>query len=308
MDSEAGNLVIILGPTGVGKSREGLKLALKFSGEIINCDSMQVYRGFDIGTDKPSLESRRTVPHHLFDVADPSDQFNAADFVAGALRAVDGILEKKNLPFIVGGTGLYIKALLDGLFPGPGRNPEVRRRLEAEAEEKGLGAFSSDWRRSTPPTPGRSGAGTRSGSSVPWRSSRPPESPSQSTSSGTESFVKDFHLVRIGLRLERPAALRIGSRTASNVCSPADSWTRFDRLLRQGVREDAPPFRALGYRWVLKFIRDEIGLEEAKARTKLDTRHYAKRQMTWFRKMEGVTWFSPEDNAALENHLEKNIK
>ncbi|MCJ7644921.1 MAG: tRNA (adenosine(37)-N6)-dimethylallyltransferase MiaA, partial [Candidatus Aminicenantes bacterium] len=138
MDSEAGNLVIILGPTGVGKSRTGLKLALKFSGEIINCDSMQVYRGFDIGTDKPSLEARRAVPHYLLDVADPSSQFTAADFVAGALRAVDGILGRKNLPFIVGGTGLYFKSLLDGLFPGPGRDPEVRRRLEAEAAEKGL--------------------------------------------------------------------------------------------------------------------------------------------------------------------------
>ena len=307
MDSEAGNLVIILGPTGVGKSRTGHKLALKFGGEIINCDSMQVYRGFDIGTDKPSLEARQAVPHHLIDVADPSDQFTAADFVAGALRAVDGILRKKNLPFILGGTGLYVKALLDGLFPGAGRDPEVRRRLEAEAAEKGLGTLFLRLEAIDPAYARK----VRSRDKI--RIVRALEvyettgKPISEHFRGTESFVKDFHLVRIGLRMERQALYkRIEDRVERMF---ADGLVdEVNRLLGQGVPEDVPPFRALGYRWALKFIRNEVGLEEAKARTKLDTRHYAKRQMTWFRKMEGVAWFSPEDDAALENHLATNIQ
>ena len=307
MDSESGNLVIILGPTGVGKSRVGLSLALKFSGEIINCDSMQVYRGFDIGTDKPSLEARRTVPHHLLDVADPSDQFNAADFVAETLRAVDDILGKKNLPFIIGGTGLYIKALLDGLFPGAGRDPEVRRRLEVETAERGLGTLFNRLE-AIDPAYARKVRGRDRSRIV--RALEVFETTGKTISEhfrGTESFVKDFHLVRIGLRMERQALYkRIEDRVERMFAGGLVD--EVNRLLGQGVPEDAPPFRALGYRWALKFLRNEVGLEEAKARTKLDTRHYAKRQMTWFRKMEGVAWFSPEDDTALENHLAKNIQ
>jgi tRNA dimethylallyltransferase len=220
---------------------------------------------------------------------------------------VDGILEKKNLPFIIGGTGLYIKALLDGLFPGPGRDPEVRRRIEAEAEEKGLGTLFQRLETIDPAYARK----VRSRDKV--RIVRALEifettgKPISEHFGGTKSFVKDFHLVRIGLRLERQALYnRIETRVERMFAGGLVD--EVDRLLRQGVREDAPPFRALGYRWVLKFIHDEIGLEEAKARTKLDTRHYAKRQMTWFRKMKGVTWFSPEDDTALENHLEKNIE
>jgi tRNA dimethylallyltransferase len=307
LDSKAGTIVIILGPTSVGKSRTGLKLALKLSGEIINCDSMQVYRGFDIGTDKPSLEARRAVPHHLIDVADPSDQFTAADFVRGALRALDIIHGKKKLPFIIGGTGLYIKALLDGLFPGPGRDLGVRRRLEAEAKEKGLATLFNRLETIDPAYARK----VRSRDKVRIvRALEVFESTGKPISEhfrGTESLIKDAHLVRIGLRLDRPSLIkRIEERVERMFAGGLVE--EVDLLLGQGVREDAPPFRALGYRWVLKFIRNEVSLEEAKARTKLDTRHYAKRQMTWFQKMGGVAWFTPEDDAALENHLAKNIK
>ncbi len=120
-------------------------------------------------------------------------------------------------------------------------------------------------------------------------------------------MIKDAHFLRIGLRLERPSLIeRIEERVERMFAGGLVE--EVERLLRQGVREDSPPFRALGYRWVLKHLRNEVDLEEAKAQTKLDTRHYAKRQMTWFQKMEGVVWFSPEGNAALENHLVKNIK
>ncbi|MGZ5454901.1 MAG: tRNA (adenosine(37)-N6)-dimethylallyltransferase MiaA, partial [Candidatus Aminicenantales bacterium] len=138
MEPEAPVLVIVLGPTAVGKSRVAVDLALRFGGEIISGDSIQVYRGFDIGTDKTRPEARRSVPHHLIDIVGPEIQYTAADFVRDALDAARGIALRGRLPILAGGTGLYIKALVDGLFPGPGRDPAVRAALEAEAAEKGL--------------------------------------------------------------------------------------------------------------------------------------------------------------------------
>ncbi len=307
MDSEAGNLVIILGPTGVGKSRTGLKLALKFSGEIINCDSMQVYRGFDIGTDKPSLEARRAVPHHLLDVADPSDQFTAADFVAGRCGPWTASSERKISLSSSEARAFTSRPSWTAFSPAPAGTPRSGGELEAEAAEKGLGSLFNRLEAIDPAYARK----VRSRDKV--RIVRALEvfettgKPISEHFRGTESFVKDFHLVRIGLRLERQALYkRIEDRVERMFAGGLVE--EVDRLLGQGVPEDAPPFRALGYRWVLKFIRNEVGFEEAKARTKLDTRHYAKRQMTWFRKMEGIAWFSPEDDAALENHLAKNIK
>jgi len=307
LDSEARNLIIILGPTGVGKSRTGLGLALKFRGEIINCDSMQVYRGFDIGTDKPSLEARRAVPHHLIDVADPSEQFTAADFVRGALEAIESIQGKKNLPFIIGGTGLYIKAILEGLFPGPGRDREVRRQLEAEAAEKGLDTLFNRLETIDPAYAKKVRSRDRVRIVRALEVFQITGKPISEHFRATESFLKDSHLIRIGLKLERQALYKKIEDRVERMFSNG-LVEEVERLLRQGVHEDAPPFRALGYRWVLKFIGNEVGLEEAKAQTKIDTRHYAKRQMTWFRKMKGVTWFSPDDRAALENHVANNIK
>ena len=119
-----------MGPTSVGKSQTAIKIATTFNGEIINCDSMQVYKGFDIGTDKVSLENRGKLPHHLLDIVDPTTQFTAADFVSLALEAIQSILKRTKLPLVVGGTGLYLKALLDGLFPEGRSDLKVRQRLE----------------------------------------------------------------------------------------------------------------------------------------------------------------------------------
>ena len=134
MEPEAPILVVLLGPTADGKSRVAVDLALRFGGEVIGGDSMQVYRGFDIGTDKPDPQARRGVPHHLIDSVSPEVQYTAADFVRDALSAARGIAARGRLPILAGGTGLYIRALLDGLFPGPGRDPAIRASLEAEAQ------------------------------------------------------------------------------------------------------------------------------------------------------------------------------
>ncbi len=307
MEPEAPLLVIVLGPTAVGKSRVAVDLALRFGGEVISGDSIQVYRGFDIGTDKPGPEERRGVPHHLIDIVDPETQYTAADFVRDALAAARGIAARGRLPIVAGGTGLYLKALVEGLFPGPGRDPALRAAFEAEAAEKGLDAL---FRRLEAVDPeyarkirGRDRvriiralevhATTGRPISDHFRATRPP--------------VEGHRLVRIGLELDRPTLRRrIDERVERMFARGLVEEVR--GLLERGVPEGCPAFRALGYSHLLRLLRGEITRDEAIALTKTDTRQYAKRQMTWFRKMAEVTWFSPDDRAGLERHLQNRLQ
>ncbi|MGZ5469580.1 MAG: tRNA (adenosine(37)-N6)-dimethylallyltransferase MiaA, partial [Candidatus Aminicenantales bacterium] len=282
-------------------------LALRFGGEIISGDSIQVYRGFDIGTDKTGPEARRGVPHHLIDIVGPEVQYTAADFVRDALDAARGIAARGRLPIVAGGTGLYIKALVDGLFPGPGRDPAVRAALEAEAAEKGLDilfrrleAVDPDYAKKV-----RSRDRVRiiRALEVHITTGRPISEHFRET----RSPVIGRTIVLIGLKLEREALCRrIDERVERMFARGLVDEIR--GLLERGVRETATPFKALGYSHVLRHIRGEIGLEEAVALTQTDTRQYAKRQMTWFRKMTGVVWFSPDDGPALEQYLQKRLQ
>jgi tRNA dimethylallyltransferase len=305
--SEVKPLVALVGPTAVGKSAAGLRLARAFDGEIINADSQQVYRGFDIGTDKPGPDIRAAVPHHLVDVADPRDQFTAADFVAGALAAAGEIHGRGRLPLVVGGSGLYFKALLDGLFPGPGRDPELRRRLEDEARDQGLEAL---YRRLLDIDPDYAGR-VRSRDRI--RIIRALEVYQTTGRTMTDHFretvspVRHLAVIKVGLDLERAVLYRrIEERVERMFARGLVAEVR--GLLAAGVPESAPPFKGLGYRQVLEHLRGELSLDGTKAAARLETRHYAKRQLTWFRKMAGVTWFPAGDSAALESHLAKALK
>ncbi|MGZ5488265.1 MAG: tRNA (adenosine(37)-N6)-dimethylallyltransferase MiaA [Candidatus Aminicenantales bacterium] len=307
MEPEAPVLVTVLGPTAVGKSRVAVDLALRFGGEIISGDSIQVYRGFDIGTDKTGPEARRGVPHHLIDIVGPEVQYTAADFVRDALDAARGIAARGRLPIVAGGTGLYIKALVDGLFPGPGRDPAVRAALEAEAAEKGLDilfrrleAVDPDYAKKV-----RSRDRVRiiRALEVHITTGRPISDHFRET----RSPVMGRTVVLLGLKLEREALCRrIDERVERMFARGLVDEVR--GLLERGVPETAPPFKALGYSHILRHIRGEIGLEEAVVLTQTDTRQYAKRQMTWFRKMTGVVWFSPDDGPALEQYLQKRLQ
>ena len=307
MQPEAPVLIIVLGPTAVGKSRVAVDLSLRFGGEVVSGDSIQVYRGFDIGTDKPTVEARRGVPHHLIDIVGPEVQFTAADFVREALSAARGIAARGRLPIVAGGTGLYIKALCDGLFPGPGRDPALRAALEAEAREKGLETL---FRRLEAVDPeyahkirGRDRIRIIRALEVHAATGRPISEHFRAT----ESPVKGRTVVRLGLRLEKDELYRrIDARVDRMFERGLIEEVR--GLLARGIPETAPPFRALGYSHVLRHLKGEIGLLEAAALTKTDTRHYAKRQMTWFRKMAGIVWFSPEDGPALEEHVQNQLQ
>ncbi len=307
MEPDARDIVIVLGPTAVGKSRAAVDLALRFRGEVISGDSIQVYRGFDIGTDKPTPASRRGVPHHLIDIVGPEVQFTAADFVRDALGAARDITSRGKLPLIAGGTGLYIKALVDGLFPGPGRDPAVRAALEAAARDEGLDALFRRLEAVDPEYARKIRSRDRiriiRALEVHAATGRPISEHFRST----ESPVKGRNVLRLGLRLERDALCRrIDDRVERMFDGGLVEEVR--GLLERGVPEDAPPFRALGYRQVLRLLRGEIGREEAVSLTKIDTRHYAKRQMTWFRKMDGVAWFSPDDGPALEEYVQNHLQ
>jgi tRNA dimethylallyltransferase len=307
LEPEASVLLVVLGPTAVGKSRVAVDLALRFGGEIISGDSIQVYRGFDIGTDKPGPEARRGVPHHLIDIVEPEVQFTAADFVREALAAARGIASRGRLPIVAGGTGLYIKALVDGLFPGPGRDPDVRAALEAEARDTGLDIL---FRRLESVDPeyarkirGRDRVRIIRALEVYMTTGRPISQHFQDT----RSPVMGRTVLRLGLRLEREALCRrIEDRVERMFARGLIDEVR--GLLEKGVPESAPPFRALGYNHVLRHLRGEIGRDEAISLTKTDTRQYAKRQMTWFRKMAGVVWFSPEDGPGLEHYVQNQLQ
>lgn len=307
MEPETKHLILIVGSTGVGKSAAAIVLAGAIGGEIINCDSMQVYRGFDIGTDKPSAEDRQKITHHLLDIIDSSTQFTAADFAARALAAIRVIHRRKKIPLIVGGTGLYFKALVDGLFPGPGKDAAVRQTLEQEVEANGLELL---WRRLEAVDPAYA---QKIGNKDKIRIIRALEVYALTRIPMSEHFLRtknrleDFHVLEIGLELEREELYRRIEDRVERMFE-CGLVQEVQKLLAAGVNEQAPPFRALGYKNVLKLLRKEINLEEAVALTKTDTRHYAKRQMTWFKKMKDVNWFSPHDLPAIVSFVESRLK
>jgi len=292
-------VVFIVGPTAVGKTSVALSLAEAYRGEIINCDSMQVYRGFDIGTDKPSPADRARVPHHLLDIIDAERQFNAADFATLALEAVIAVHGRGRLPLIVGGTGLYFKALEDGLFPGPGRDEAIRSALDAESQIKGPAVL---WERLAAVDPGYASQIGRRDRLRIIRALEVYALTGHSLSdhfSRTEGRLKDYHLVKIGLALPRTVLYqRIEDRVDRMFERGLIEETR--ALLEGGVSDSTPPFKALGYKHVLRVLRGEIEPAIAAVLTKIDSRHYAKRQITWFRKMTNVHWLDPKPEIVSE--------
>jgi tRNA dimethylallyltransferase len=306
LDSKVRNLVIILGSTGVGKSAAGIYLAQKFNGEIINCDSMQVYKGFDIGTDKPTPAMRQKIPHHLLDMIDSSVQFTAADFVREAMTTIHLIEGRGRLPFIVGGTGLYLRALLEGLFPGPGKNAALREHLEREAQESGLEGLRKRLEEIDPSYAQLIGQRDKLRIIRALEVYYLTEKPISLHFLNTKSNVSDFHILKIGLKLERKELYRRIEERVEQMFRHG-IVEEVENLLAKGIEESAPPFRALGYKYVLQFLKNQISLEEAVLLTKRDTRHYAKRQITWFNKMAEVNWFSADDFSSLSGFIEANL-
>jgi tRNA dimethylallyltransferase len=282
--------VAIAGPTGSGKSELALRVAREFPAEIVNCDSLQLYRNLDIGTAKLAPEERQGVPHHLLDVLEPDAVFTAGDYMRMARPVLAEIAGRGRLPLVVGGTGFYLRALLDGLAPGPPRDNRLRTRLAAR-ERRRPGSLHRLLQRLDPPSAARIHANDanklvralevclleRQHLSGMLRRGRDP--------------LWGFRPLKIALDPPREALYaRLAARAAAMFGGGLVEEVR--GILARGFPAGIKPFESLGYRQALLVISGRMTLEEAIESTLRQTRNYAKRQWTWFRKEPGIEWFA----------------
>jgi len=283
-------VVAILGPTATGKSALALALAERYGGEIINCDSTAVYRGFDIGTDKTAPADRRGIPHHLIDIADPVDDYTAAQYARDAAAVVRDVHARGRLPILAGGTGFYYRALTRGLFPGPGRDAALRQRLEAIAERRGVTLLHRMLRKVDPASALRIQPRDLKrlvrALEVFFLTGRP----LTAHFADTVSPLPDVDVVAIGLRLP---AEQISQRVTRRVGEQFERGLldEIRHLIARGIPEASRPFGGLVYRQALEHlhgVRDEAATRALIAQ---ENRRYARRQLIWFRKEPNLSWF-----------------
>lgn len=282
--------MVVLGPTGSGKTALSLALAERFGGEIVNCDSVAMYREFEIGTAKPTVAERARAPHHLLDFVDPCGYVTAGDYARQAREILQKIRQRGALPIVVGGTGLYLRALLEGLFAGPQRSEDLRERLRARAEEEGPGYLQRVLRRLDPAAAAKIHANdaskllraievclaSRTKMSEMWKQGREP--------------LQGFRIVRLGLNPDRKALYERINQRAQQMFDSGLSEETLTLLEKYGA---APrPLSALGYKQAVALMRGEFDRETAVQAAQQAHRNYAKRQMTWFRREPDVLWIS----------------
>jgi tRNA dimethylallyltransferase len=282
-------LVVVLGPTASGKTALSLALAERFHGEIVNCDSVAMYREFDIGTAKPTAAERSRAPHQLFDCVAPTGHITAGEYARQARQVLDEIKGRGNLPIVVGGTGLYLRALLEGLFPGPQRSEELRERLRERAAGRGSGYLHRVLRRLD------SAAAEKIHANDTPKLIRAIEVCLASRQRMTELWrrqgrdpLRGFRIVRLGLDPNREALYeRINRRAEQMFGSGLVDETK--RLLEK-YGESAGPLNSLGYKQAVQLLRGQFTREQALLAAQQAHRNYAKRQMTWFRREPEAHW------------------
>ncbi|MGA1839457.1 MAG: tRNA (adenosine(37)-N6)-dimethylallyltransferase MiaA [bacterium] len=288
-------LLIITGPTGTGKSRLALHLAQKWNGEIISADSRQIYRYMDIGTSKPNAEERAMIPHHMIDIVDPDQFYSAGEYGRNARSIIDNLLKKKRLPILVGGTGLYIRVVLDGLAPSPPSDPHIKADLLEQIRKKGIRILHNKLLEIDPKAAKRLHPNDR-----------------QRILRAMEVFLitgkrlSDFHRQTIDhpkyitalFFINRPRAIlynmidqRVESMFEQGLIKEAKG------LMERGYTLNHPGLQSLGYGHIYEYIQKKISLQEAKSFMKRDTRRYAKRQITWFRQEKRAIWLDMSDKS-----------
>jgi tRNA dimethylallyltransferase len=301
-------LIAILGPTATGKSALGLAIAERFNGEIINCDSTAVYRGFDIGTDKVPMHERRGIPHHLIDIVDPTDEYTAAQFATDAAAVISDIHSRGTLPILVGGTGFYYRALTRGLFPGPGKDAQLRQRLEQIARRKGVEKLHRMVARIDPESAARIQPRDLKrlvrALEVYFQTGKPLTAHFEDTVS---PLGRDVQVGAVALRMP-PAWL--ADRLAARVDAQFESGLldEIRALLASGVPPGARPFGGLVYRQAMEHLR---GMRDEAATRRLiaqENRRYARRQLIWFRKEPNLLWFDgPGTNAEVQDSVIREL-
>jgi tRNA dimethylallyltransferase len=301
-------VVVVLGPTASGKTALALAIARRFRGEIVNCDSVAMYREFEIGTAKPSPAERAEVPHHLLDCVDPLADVSAGEYARQARQILREIFlresgQRRHLPIVSGGTGLYLRALLEGLFPGPQRSEELRKKLRGRAEQHGTGRLHRILQRLD-----ASAANRIHANDVPkviraievcLASRRPSRRTMTELWQQGREPLQGFRILRLGLNPEREVLYsRINQRAVMMFDEGLIAET--ERLVAE-YGEQARPLTSLGYKQAMQFLRRELDRESALAAAQQAHRNYAKRQMTWFRQEPDVHWLAgPGDDPAIQ--------
>lgn len=300
-------LVVIVGPTAVGKSRIALEIAKAFETDILTADSRQVYRGMDIGTDKPTAGQLQDVTHRLIDLVEPNQPFNTGLYRRHAVQAIEDLYRARRLPLVVGGTGLYVRTLLKGLCEAPPGDPVIRASLRREAQMHGRDHLYTQLVACDPATAAR--LHPRDESKVlraleVHRLSGRPMSEFQQEHGFTE---RPFTSLMIGLNRAREVLYRrIEERIDWQLDHGLVDETK--RLLARGYSRDLPAMKGLGYRHVSCYVAGEYDAEEMARRFKRDTRRFAKRQMTWFRKEPGIHWLMIEESEPLTVTTDRIVK
>lgn len=284
-------LLVILGPTGVGKTEVAIELAKRIRAEIISADSRQIYKEMDIGTAKPSSAVRQKVPHHLIDLVFPDEIFDVAGFKARAEAIIKELQKKDKLPILVGGSGLYIKAVMDGLFIGPGADWKLREKLKKKEEKEGTGTLYQELERVDPITASRLHPHDQRRiirALEVYHLSGKPISFYQTQFSSTL-----VNTVMIGLERERESLFRLINERVDRMVAEG-LIEEVKSLLSKGYSEDLPSLQGLGYQQIIGLLRGEYPEEEAIRLVKRDTRRFAKRQMSWFKRDKRILWIDAE--------------
>jgi tRNA dimethylallyltransferase len=282
-------LVVVLGPTASGKTTLSLALAERFNGEIVNCDSVAMYREFDVGTAKPTAAERIRVPHHLLDCVAPTSHITAGEYARQARQVLEEIKARGHLPIVAGGTGLYLRALLEGLFPGPQRSEELRERLRQRADNRGSAYLQRILRRLD-----RAAAEKIHANDTP-KLIRAIEVCLASREKMTKLWqqrgsepLRGFRIVRLGLDPERQALYGRINRRAQQMFD--EGLIQETQRLLEKYDDVAGPLSSLGYKQAVQFVRGEASREQALRAAQQAHRNYAKRQITWFRREPDVYW------------------
>ncbi|MBF0117811.1 MAG: tRNA (adenosine(37)-N6)-dimethylallyltransferase MiaA [Desulfobacterales bacterium] len=285
-------IIVICGPTATGKTKIAIELAKSFGGEIINADSMQVYRHMDIGTAKPSIEEQNQIKHHLIDIVNPDEQFDAAKFASLSSSIIFDLNQKGIIPFVVGGTGLYIKSLIYGIFKQDQIIPDIRERLRQEIFMFGAPYLHNKLNMCDP----ESAKKIHPNDSV--RILRAME-----TFESTGKKISEYHInhgfretrfeaLKIGLFIERTNLYeRINNRVERMI--EMGFLNEVEKLLNMGYSENLKPMQSIGYKHLTDYLKGRISFDEAVITLKRDTRRYAKRQLTWFNADPDIIWVNP---------------
>lgn len=290
-------LIVILGPTAVGKTELSLALCEQFQGEVIGADSRQVYRGMDIGTAKPTPAEQQRVPHHLIDIRNPDETLTVAEYQQLADQTIAAIHQRGAVPFLVGGTALYIRAVVQGLrIPEAPPNPALRAELEAELAQAGVAALFARLQQLDPAT------AAVIDRQNPRRLLRALEIVITTGRSKVElegSVPPPYRILLIGLDRERTLLYeRIDRRVEAMLATGLIAETR--RLLAQGYRPPLPAITSLGYREISGYLAGELTLAAATERIKTETHRFVRYQYTAFRKLPGIHWFDLEQTASAQ--------